>query len=47
MPLDPWGRPYVYFAPGQANPGGFDLLSYGEDGKPGGDGDNADILSWK
>jgi general secretion pathway protein G len=47
VPLDPWGRPYVYFAPGQANPGGFDLLSYGEDGKPGGDGDNADILSWK
>lgn len=47
VPLDPWGRPYLYFAPGQLNPTGFDLLSYGEDGKPGGDGDNADILSWK
>jgi general secretion pathway protein G len=47
VPDDPWGRPYVYEAPGRVNPTGFDLLSYGADGKPGGEGDNADILSWK
>jgi general secretion pathway protein G len=47
VPLDPWGTPYVYVAPGQANPTGFDLLSYGADGRQGGDGDNADILGWQ
>lgn len=47
VPLDPWGTPYVYAAPGQANPMGFDLLSYGADGRPGGDGENADILGWQ
>jgi general secretion pathway protein G len=47
VPLDPWGRAYVYLAPGQVNPQGYDLLSYGADGKPAGDGENADVLSWK
>jgi general secretion pathway protein G len=47
VPNDPWGRPYVYTSPGRVNPGSYDLLSYGADGQPGGDGDNADILSWK
>jgi general secretion pathway protein G len=47
IPDDPWGRPYVYLAPGKVNPSGFDLASYGADGQPGGDGENADILSWK
>jgi general secretion pathway protein G len=46
VPLDPWGHPYVYAYPGMQNPGGFDLLSYGADGQPGGEGENADILSW-
>lgn len=41
IPQDPWGRPYVYHAPGSK--GDFDLLSYGKDGQPGGDGDTADI----
>lgn len=40
-PVDPWGRPYVYRSPGQA--GRFDLLSYGKDGKPGGEGLDADL----
>jgi general secretion pathway protein G len=44
VPLDPWGRAYVYRSPGQH--GDFDLLSYGRDGQPGGDGDNADVTSW-
>jgi general secretion pathway protein G len=47
VPLDPWGRPYVYIFPGQQNRQGYDLASYGADGKPGGTGDDADILGWK
>ena len=35
------------WAPGRVNPDGYDLLSYGADGKPGGEGENADVLSWK
>jgi general secretion pathway protein G len=41
VPNDPWGRPYVYRAPGQK--GEFDLISYGRDGKAGGTGEDADI----
>jgi general secretion pathway protein G len=47
VPLDPWGHPYVYKYPGEANPNGYDLMSYGADGQPGGDDENADITSWK
>ena len=47
IPKDPWGHEYVYLAPGKVNPTSYDLLSYGADGKPGGDGENADIVSWK
>ena len=47
VPPDPWNRPYLYQFPGQQNPMGYDLLSYGADGKPGGQGDDADILSWR
>ena len=42
-PVDPWGQPYVYRSPGEA--GSFDLMSYGADGKAGGEGLNADITS--
>jgi general secretion pathway protein G len=44
IPLDPWGRPYLYKQPGER--GEFDLLSYGRDGAPGGTGDAADITNW-
>lgn len=44
VPADPWGRPYQYRAPGQH--GDYDLVSYGRDGQPGGDGDDADLTSW-
>jgi len=46
VPMDPWNRPYYYRSPGE---GGrpYDLLSYGADGAPGGDGDNRDITSWE
>lgn len=43
-PADPWGRPYVYKYPGERAE--FDLLSYGKDGQPGGDGEAADIKNW-
>lgn len=44
LPDDPWGRPYQLQVPG---PDGapFAILSLGADGAPGGDGDNADIMS--
>jgi general secretion pathway protein G len=46
IPLDPWSNPYVYVSPGEVNPNGFDLYSLGADGQPGGEGENADIVSW-
>lgn len=45
LPNDPWGRPYQYSVPGRS--GAFDVYSFGADGVPGGDGDNADIGSWE
>jgi len=47
IPLDPWGAAYLYLSPGQVNPNGYDLLTYGADGKPGGTGEDADITSWQ
>jgi general secretion pathway protein G len=41
VPLDPWGRPYIYRVPGAK--GDYDVLSYGKDGQPGGTGDAADV----
>lgn len=42
---DPWQNDYVYLFPGQAHADSFDVKSYGADGKPGGDGINADIVN--
>jgi general secretion pathway protein G len=47
VPADPWGRAYIYFFPGQTNTAGYDLVSYGADGKVGGEGEDADVTSWK
>jgi len=44
VPKDPWGKPYIYRAPGQH--GAYDILSYGADGQEGGTGAAADITSW-
>lgn len=41
VPLDPWGRAYIYRNPGVK--GDFDISSYGKDGQIGGEGDNADV----
>jgi len=46
IPLDPWGRPYLYKYPGEHGDEP-DLVSLGADGQPGGEGNNADIVSWK
>lgn len=43
VPLDPWGQPYRYEAPGKRGP--FDLYTFGGDGKEGGTDENADIYN--
>lgn len=43
VPPDPWGRHYLYRAPGVADD--FDIVSYGKDGQPGGTGDAADVTN--
>ena len=45
VPKDPWGREYLYLCPGVHDD--YDLISYGADGAPGGDGKNKDINSWE
>lgn len=47
VPADPWDRAYEYRSPGEESQMGFDLFSYGQDGEPGGDGENADVTSWQ
>lgn len=44
VPRDPWGRPYVFKSPGEH--GDYDLYSLGKDGRPGGEGESADITNW-
>ena len=46
IPMDPWGRPYLYKFPGEHGDEP-DIVSLGADGEPGGDGENADVVSWK
>ncbi len=45
IPKDPWGKDYHYESPGQH--GDYDLYSYGKDNSPGGEKENADVLSWE
>ena len=44
LPKDPWGNPYHYLNPGLH--GEIDISSFGADGVPGGEGNDADIGSW-
>lgn len=46
MPNDPWGKPFIYNAPGTHGTA-YDLISYGKDGQPGGTGEDKDALSWE
>lgn len=45
IPLDPWGNAYAYKSPGEHGP--FDIVSFGADKAPGGDGLNRDVTSWE
>lgn len=45
IPSDPWNNPYVYQSPGSHSE--YDLQSFGLDGTPGGEKENADVVSWK
>jgi general secretion pathway protein G len=45
--IDPWKAPYNYDRPGRVHPRTYDLYTYGGDGQPGGDGENADIGNWE
>jgi general secretion pathway protein G len=45
VPKDGWENPFVYLSPGSH--GDYDIISYGADGVPGGDGKNADITNWE
>jgi len=45
LPKDPWDNDYIYQNPGEH--GEIDVLSYGADGSPGGDGEDADVGSWQ
>ncbi len=44
VPKDPWGNEYVYLSPGMQ--GDYDIISYGADGVPDGEGVNRDISNW-
>ena len=44
VPQDPWGKPFVYRSPGDRNPGGYDLMTFGRDGKAGGTGEDVDLI---
>ena len=44
LPLDPWSNPYLYFCPGR-NREPFEVVCYGADGQPRGEGNNADLSS--
>lgn len=45
LPKDPWGNPYQYLSPG--NNGEIDIYTLGRDGRPGGEGVDADIGNWE
>lgn len=47
VPQDPWGRAYIYRSPGDTNRTSYDLLTLGRDGASGGDGEDADLTSWR
>jgi general secretion pathway protein G len=46
IPKDPWGKDFVYLSPGNEGRE-YDIISYGADKEPGGEGYNEDIESWK
>lgn len=45
VPMDPWGHPYIYRCPSEH--GDYEIISYGADGREGGESVDQDIVSWK
>ena len=45
VPKDPWNNEYKYVAPGQHGP--YDIISFGADGREGGEDESKDITSWQ
>ena len=43
--LDPWGKPFIFKAPGEH--GAYDISTLGRDAAPGGTGENRDISNWQ
>jgi general secretion pathway protein G len=46
IPNDPWGNPYIYESPGAHSAQPYEVMSYGRDGGEGGEGEDADVVSW-
>lgn len=46
LPGDPWDRAYIYRSPGEHAPTAYDLSTLGRDGTPGGEDEDADVVSW-
>jgi general secretion pathway protein G len=47
VPLDPWGRPFLYRSPGVDSRDGYDVYTLGRDGAIGGTGEDEDVTSWR
>jgi general secretion pathway protein G len=45
VPMDPWNSPYLYASPGELHANGYDIVTLGADGQPGGEGEDADITN--
>ena len=45
VPKDPWKNDFLYLSPGVH--ADFDIISYGADGVPGGEGEDQDVNSWE
>jgi general secretion pathway protein G len=45
VPPDPWGHAFVYASPGELSQLGYDIVSYGADGKAGGEGEDKDLAN--
>lgn len=46
LPNDPWGNAYQYTLPAVQSGGPYDVFTYGADGQPGGEAEDADIGNW-
>jgi len=47
IPTDPWGNPYEYNSPGTHSSAPYEVCSYGRGGQEGGEGPDADVVSWE